>query len=159
MLSYGMMIGQIVLPDEYVLNTQEDYEAHEELVVQCLEWLLDTPLNENRNHRNEVNGFIMIWLSGSPEISLDIKSRAMPFLEQDEELFFTFLHGMSLYKLKHKKEEDLILLHAEGLRAVAKQSLQSEDHVERTKVIKKIVKAHKKSRLIELTREFFENTK
>ena len=141
------------IPEKFLLETKEDYDAQEDLVKDCLKWLLKQPLHKEMNKRNELNAFVMIWLSGSPTVELNIKSSAMPFLDTDEELFFTFVHGMALYKMNHPDETDEVKLHTQGLISVAEQILQSEDHVKKTKEIKKLLKVYKKGSMNSYVRE------
>lgn len=144
------------IPDEFSLNTLEDYQQHEALLKKGLAWLLNTPLDEFVDERNEVNAFVLLWLSGSPYVKLEISSDVLPFLETDPDLIYPFMHGMALYKLNHGKCEDSIQLHAEGLRGVAKAVSQSHN-VKKTRDIRALLKAERKGRIVAHTAGLLRN--
>lgn len=145
--------AQPTLPDEFELNTPEDYPQYQEIVIESLQWLLKTPLEEEVNLRAKQNAFDLIWLSGSPTISLDIDSKAMPFMENHEELFYTFIHGIALYQLKHPDEKiDKVKLHSYGLKAVAEMVIRSHN-IDMDSTLRKIVKAYRKKQIKEYTQE------
>ena len=137
------------IPDSLVMHSAKDYDNHMALAKKSLAWLINTPLDEHVHKRNEVNAFVMLWLSGSPTITLEIDSKATPFIHEDETLIFPFIHGMALYQLGHPECTDRAKLHAEGLRTVNKASKQSRC-VKSSKSLKAISKAAKKKRLSDL---------
>lgn len=144
------------LPEEFVLDTPEDYPQYQELVIESLQWLLRTPLEEAVNLRAKHNAFDLIWLSGSPSVSIDINSKAMPFMENHEELFYTFMHGMAMYQLKHPDAEvNEIKLHSYGLKAVAEMVLKSYD-IDMDPTLRKIIKAYRKKKIKEYSKKLLE---
>ena len=141
------------IPDDIRLNQASDYSQYESLVKKSLAWLLRTPLDEHVEKRIEVNAFVMLWLAGAPDVKLDIDSDAMPFLADDENLIFPFIHGMALYKMGHPHESDKVKLHAEGLRSTA-QAIEQSSCVKKSKTIKALLKADRKGELEELVTEW-----
>lgn len=141
------------IPDDLILQSDEDYAGHLALARKSLAWLINTPLDEHIDKRNEVNAFVMLWLSGSPTITLEIDSKATPFIHDDETLIFPFIHGMALYQLGHPECKDKSKLHAEGLRVVNKANKQSKC-VKSTKTLKAISKAEKRKNLAKLAEEW-----
>lgn len=139
------------IPDEFVLTTEEDYRGYEALAKKGLAWLLDTPLDQFVEERNEVNAFVLIWMSGCPYMKLDITSDVLPFLDTHPDLIYPFMQAMALYKLNHGKCEDSIQLHAEGLRGVAKVVKLSD--IKKSKEIRTLLKADKKGRLVQHTED------
>jgi hypothetical protein len=141
------------IPDDLVLQTDKDYEDHLGLARKSLAWLINTPLDEHLDKRNEVNAFVMLWLSGSPTITVEIDSKATPFIHDDETLIFPFIHGMALYQLGHPACDNKAKLHAEGLRVVNKANKQSKC-VKSTKTLKAISKAAKRNNLAQLAEDW-----
>ncbi|MCB0761377.1 MAG: hypothetical protein KDC12_07650 [Flavobacteriales bacterium] len=135
------------VPDALVLNVAEDYAQYQGLVVKCLSWLVSTPSDVQIPEREELNAFVILWLSGAPDITVDVTTDCMPFLKDHEDLFFTFLHGMALFQIKHPAENDPARLHEAGLEAVVFQV--KETKCKRTPELKEILKAERKGRLYE----------
>lgn len=147
-VGYGQSSGPR-LPKDLVLEKAEDYREHEGLAKKCAAWLINTPLDKEVKKRNELNAFVMMWFSGSPDYTLVIQSEALPFLADHEELLFPFIHGMGLYVLGHPQETDAVKLHAEGLKAVS-IAVNSSKCVQKDKVLKSILKAERRGKLTEL---------
>ena len=152
LLSIGLL-AQPSIPEEFDLTHGEDYAQYEPLVIESLEWLLKNPIDQDLEKRTELNAFVMIWLSGSPNIEMQINSTWLKFTEENEELFFTFLQGMALHQLEHPKEKDLVRLHAQGLNAVARQVIECQGCVKSNKALKKLIKAYKKGKMMSYVEE------
>jgi hypothetical protein len=138
------------VPEELVLTEAAHYSEHKTLVKKCLSWLVKTSKDECVETREELNAFVILWLSGAPDITVDVSTDCMPFIEENEDLFFTFLHGVALYQMNHEKESDPIVLHAHGLKAVAFQLRESK--CTKSAESKKILKADRKDKLEEYAR-------
>lgn len=105
MLDLNSAAQNVHVPQNYSLETSSDYRANAPAVKKCLEWLLETPLHEFPDKRDEVNAFVMLWLTGTPTLTVETKSSLMPFIEKNEELFYTFVHALSLYHIKNREVE------------------------------------------------------
>lgn len=139
------------VPEELVLNEAADYAEHKALVKKSLSWLVKTPMDECVEAREELNAFVILWLSGSPELLVDVKTSCMPFIADNEDLFFTFLHGVALYQINHRQETDPVVLHAQGLKSVAFQVRETK--CPKTPELKAILKADRKNKLKEYATE------
>jgi len=128
------------IPEEYSWETPEDYARDSALVRRCLEWLCEADLREEFQSRSNANAFVMIWLSNSPWIQLDINSDALAFMPRNPDLFFVFTHGMALHKMTHPTETGKIKLHAEGLKVVA-SLVKENDALRKEDYLKPILKA------------------
>lgn len=134
------------VPAEFSLETAADYKKYEALAEKCMIWLLQNPIDEYPEQREELEAFSMLWLSGSPEVHLDIQSKVLPCLQQHPELFPVFICGMGLYQMQHPREMDEVVLHAEGLRAVGRMTKQSKS-LKRERCLKPLKRACRKSTL------------
>lgn len=103
-ISAQMTFGQdIYVPKKYKLENSSDYRAHAPAVERCLKWLLDTPLHEYPEKRAEANAFVMLWVTGTPTMTIETSSSLMPFIKKNEELFYTFVHALTLHHLQHEE--------------------------------------------------------
>jgi len=136
------------LPSGKSWNTPAGYSASKDSIEKVLRWLCNTPLNVQILQRSEANACVLIWLAGTSEVTVNVDTRSLPFLELDEELLFPVVHGMTLYQLNHPKECDLIKLHAKGLENLAYLALQSEA-LRSEKMLKPLFRAHRRGELNE----------
>jgi hypothetical protein len=133
------------IPEEYSWETPAQYKKDQGDIKKCLEYLCDAPLSY-QVERSEVNAYVMEWLSGSPDITVDIDTRALPFLSYNEELIFPVVHGMALFQFTHPNITDKVVLHAHGIEVLAK--LVDEDPtLRREEYMKDILKAARRNKL------------
>ena len=77
-LASNLNAQEIVIPNDLKLKTPEDYKATESLILESIEWLQNTPLNENPNKRLELNAFFVQWISGSPTVTIELHADIAP---------------------------------------------------------------------------------
>lgn len=147
-----MMLGSMAqdgaprVPVNFSLETPEDYSEHEALAKKCMGWLVSHSLDEFPEKRTELNAFALLWLSGTPAYKLEIQSGTIPCLKENDDLFPVFVYGMALYQMRHPSESDTVVLHAEGLRAVAKVGSLTRS-IKRKKCMRRLRSVARKSRL------------
>ncbi len=81
------------VPKNYTLVKAEDYAPYEKDVIACVNWLQKTPANEQNSLRADVNIFLMKWLSGSPNIHIEIKPEVVTFMGANPDLLMLFMGG------------------------------------------------------------------
>ncbi len=146
------------LPEKYEWNTAEDYANDKDLVKKTLRWLCNTPLGVEVQKRSVANAFVLEWLAGTPELTMNVDTRVLPFETDHPELLYTFMHGMALYMLEHPKETDQIKLHTQGLKVVAELALSSKE-LSKSRSLKRLLRADRKNKLREYTKELLEEKK
>lgn len=138
--------GRPVLPKEYNRSTAEDFRKDQDLVEKCLVWLCKTPINEDVAYRSEVNYFVMEWLAGSPQITVDVKTKYAPFVNDYPELMFSMIHGMALYALRHKAPYEEEKIHFKGLEVVC-DMIETSEKLSQERELRRFLKAKKRDRL------------
>ena len=139
--------GQAVpkIPETYGWTSAEEYHRDLPEIKKCLHYLCIAPLADTIG-RSVVNAYVLEWLSGSPELSVDIDTRSLPFLAENEELIFPVIHGMALYQLEHPKEKDNVVLHAKGLKVLAALA-ESDAELKKAPYLREIFRAAHRKKL------------
>lgn len=140
------------LPKSERWKAAADYTASRDSVVRVLQWLCRTPLNLKPAERSEANACVLIWLSGTSDVTVSVRTAAMPFLEDDEELIYPVIHGMALYQLQHPREKNEVVLHAQGLAVLADLAEQSES-LSRARYLRALLRAHRRNQLEDFVKE------
>ena len=78
-LALNIAAQEFEVPKNYVLKNKADYPKYETDVLKAIDWLLQTPINSQPEKRIEVNRFLIMWLTGSPDVSIEIKSEIVNF--------------------------------------------------------------------------------
>ena len=75
---FGMNAQSTVIPKEIKLETKEDYDKTESLVLESIDWLSENPIPYKKNKRKELNAFLITWVSGSPTVSVELVEGIVP---------------------------------------------------------------------------------
>lgn len=82
MFSLSMLGQDYNVPKNVKLEAKEDYAAYEPQVKETIDWLLNTPLGKDANKRTEANAFLMMWLIGTPNVSMNINADLLFYKEE-----------------------------------------------------------------------------
>jgi hypothetical protein len=69
-------------------------------LFKALDWLINTSPSQQPEKRKEVNGFVIGWLTGSPEVTLEIKTETLTFMEDNPQYLPIFMTGWAKYALE-----------------------------------------------------------
>ncbi|MBL0314773.1 MAG: hypothetical protein IPP69_02990 [Flavobacteriales bacterium] len=139
------------IPEKYVWESEADYKKDEDVVKKTLKWLCQTPYGIDVEQRGLANAYVLEWLAGSPSIRLEINTAHIQFAESTPDLFFSFIHGMALYKMEHPTAKDELSLYNNGFTVVAELAAQSKEY-SKQKELKDLLKAYKKGKVKDYTR-------
>lgn len=146
------------IPAKYGWEKAEDYFHDREHVKMVLKWLCKTPYGENIQQRSVANAYVMEWLAGTPEITINVSTSVILGLEENPDILFSLIHGMALHLMEHPNETDPVKLHTKGLETVAILCNQSKE-LSGDSRIKPLLKAYRRGRIREYTAEKLSGTK
>lgn len=135
------------VPENVVLENASDYADYEDDVIQAVDWLMDTQLAEKTEKRKEVTLFFMLWITGAPDVTIEINTETADFGDCSECLMI-FMGEWTKYVLK-TGDNDLIKGNLTGLEGVITFYQKNEQTIGKNKYIKKLIKLQKKGKLEE----------
>ncbi len=147
--------GQCAAPEVSLhskLETNEDYIESQKEVEKALDWLCTNPLEVCISEREQLNSFVMVWMSGSPEYTLSFEPSCAPFLKADPDLLFPMIHGMSRELLKRPQQNKKQLYRA-GYQTVWKLT-ESKPRKLKSAELKAFHKAMRRDNLDEYLQEY-----
>ena len=83
------------LPQNIELNAKEDYTKYEPVVVEAAKWLEATDLDKDAQKRQEINDFVLQWVSGSSTVSVDITPQLSKIYGKNTQLIGIYLASYS----------------------------------------------------------------
>jgi hypothetical protein len=125
------------VPQNLTLRTNEDYVAQEPNVMAAIDWLMKTPPGDQKEKRQDVDAFLLKWMTGTKAISMGIDSEILTFMESSPDLLTIFMAGWIKNALETKEGDDQVSGNIHGLEAVVdyytkfKQSSAKDKHVEK----------------------------
>ncbi len=103
-----------------VPETKAEFAATEKNFIASVDWLENTPLNENEAKRKEQNTYILAWLINSPTVTLEIQTEVIKFSEKNSDLLLIHMGGWGKYALQNNYSKDNIQGNLAGLRSCIK---------------------------------------
>ena len=146
-ISLSLYAQNFEVPENYKLEKVEDYAPYEKDVVKCVDWLMQTPLNEQVKKREEANAFLLKWLSGSPNVHLEIKMEIVTFMETSPDLLVIYLGGWAKYALESQDFENKQAGSLAGIDSVIEFYTRNKTLIQKDKNIEKYVKMKNKGKL------------
>lgn len=141
----GLFAQEFEVPQNYKLDKAEDYAPYENDVINCVTWLLNTPIDKETSKRKKANEFLLKWITGSPSVTVNIKAEIVTFMDSPD-LFLIFLGGWTKYALETKDESDAAGSLA-GIEAAIDLYLKNKGIIPKNKEVEKYIKMKKKGSL------------
>lgn len=145
----GLFAQEFEVPKNYILDKAEDYAPYEKDVVDCFNWLIETPLNEQEAKRKEANAFLLTWLSGSPEIEIELKQEIVTFMRTSPDLLMIFLGGWGIHSLETRDFNDKVGGNLAGIEAAIEFYKKNKNFLSKDKYMEKYIKLQKNGKLKE----------
>ncbi len=142
------------IPKDYKFEKPEDYKIYTEKIVEGINWLLNSPVDNNKEHRKEVNAFIIKWITGSPDYQLIMDANATPIIEDVEfeynsDVMTAYIGGMLLHSINNTGEVYYLDIQRAGITAVLKLTDNNKKLMKKSKAVKKYRQLKKHNELNE----------
>lgn len=146
-ISFGLFAQDFEVPNNYKLDKAEDYDLYEKDIIKCVDWLVETPINEQATKRKEANSFLIDWVNGSPKVSIDIKPEIVTFMKSSPSLLIIFLGGWAKYSIESKDYKNKVAGSMAGIEAVIEFYTKNKDYIKKDKNVEKYIKMKNKGKL------------
>jgi hypothetical protein len=90
------------LPEGFTFNMHSDMDQYTRYIIPCVNWLQQTPLNEQKAERSKMNFFVLHWLERNPDIDISMPEYSLKFNGIHREFLCLFLEGWIKYVLETK---------------------------------------------------------
>ena len=144
-VSTSLLAQEVEIPNDIKLENAEDYKKTEQLVLDCSEWLLKTPIAENPGKRKEVNAFLMKWMSGSPTVSIELVSGIVPL--DCANCLMSFMSGWTKHSLENDYSKDKIECAVAGAENAIEFYKKNKSVLGKNSDMEKLMKQQKKGKL------------
>ena len=106
------------VPAHLSLSKPEDYGQYEPQVISTINWLEETPANQDVNRRQQAQRFLLQWASGSPRVSIGLQPYVGELAGKNTALLLAFLGGYTRFSLQHPEQQDALARNAAGVRSM-----------------------------------------
>lgn len=140
----GLNAQQFNVPTEVTLEEPADYAQYENDVINCYEWLKATAPGEEQMKKDEANKFMITWILGSPNVSVEINPNIVTFMETSPEMLSIFLGAWAHYSLTNDHTQDKVKCTEAALNAVIDYYETFKDEVKKDENIEAFIKMKEK---------------
>ena len=143
----GLFAQAFEVPKNFNPKTADDYAPYEADVIKSVDWLMSMPFVLEKQKREQVNAFLLKWITGSPNVHIDIKPEIVTFIGGTPDLLMIFMGGWTKYSLETKKFDDKVGGSLAGLNSVIEFYLNNRKSLPKDKNIEKYIKMKEKGEL------------
>lgn len=126
-------------------KTKEEFVKSEPNVLATIDWLENTPVNEEKDKHKVQYALLLGWLSNSPTVTVTLNSKVLTFTKKNEELLMFFMAGWTRYALENDYSKDIEKGSLAGIRSVIK--VYQKGGLKKDKNIQKLIDLDEKGEL------------
>ncbi len=105
LVSTNSLIAQdFQVPTDVNFQTDQDFKNAEVDVVKAVNWLENTPVNMETDKRKDVNSFLMKWMTGTPNVSIELAQFQTDLTDKNPDLLMIYMAGWSKYAIENPSE-------------------------------------------------------
>lgn len=94
-------------PERPDLNNAADFKRYEPDVIAATTYLKSTPLGVDTAHRKQVAGFLMQWLIGSPDVSINARASILAYVSEPADLMLLYMGGWGVHVIQTSDTTEL----------------------------------------------------
>ncbi|MBS0030701.1 hypothetical protein ACTJJ0_26700 [Chitinophaga sp. 22321] len=140
-------------PDDSQLKAKEDYAKYESLVKDVADWLEETDLDKQPELRQEINVFILRWLTGSPNVTVVVSPAFAELVEKNPKLIAVYMARYASYCITNNTYKDPVPPTKAALLSIVKVCGKGIE-ITKTKAIKKLLTAVDENKLDEYIKKY-----
>ena len=136
---------QLSVPEVNYASAQ-DYGEQKDKVLEVIEYLQHSPANTQKATRRAATSFLIVWLEGTPDITVTLGPIATPFMQYGEGLAI-FLGGYTKYALTAPGTVDPLSANLAATQAVLDYYRRNKSVYGYDKELEKLVKKEERGKL------------
>ncbi|WP_299339393.1 hypothetical protein [uncultured Psychroserpens sp.] len=139
--SLSFQAQEFNIPDNYSLTSEADYKKHQQDALDAINWLENTPLNEQESKRKNVSAFVMQWLTGTPTVTISVSAYIVEVAEKNPDLLLTFLAGWAKHAIENSRKLNEMEGNVAGMKSVLKVYENNKDSgIKKDRALEKLLK-------------------
>lgn len=142
----GLGAQSFELPENWA-DQEKDYAEYEGYVLEGIDWILTTPLDQEPEHRKRVNTFLMEWMTNTPDLTLVLELDILRFIQDSDELLMIFMGGYTRYALNAGEDHTLIDANTAGIETVIEFYNLNREELGQIDRIEKYIKLQREGNL------------
>jgi hypothetical protein len=88
-------------------GTKEEFISSEKKVLATINWLENTPLDQDKKKHKEQYALLTAWITNSPTVTIELNANVLTFSKKNSELIMFFMAGWTKYSLENNYSKDI----------------------------------------------------
>jgi hypothetical protein len=126
-------------------TTKEGFIASEKNVLATIDWLENTPIDQETNKRKAQSALLLAWLINTPTVTIEFNAAITNFNKKNADLLTIFMGGWTRYTLQNNYSKDVVMGSLAGIKAVTKAYKTGQ--YKKDKEVQKLVEMEEKGEL------------
>lgn len=101
-------------------TTKEEFIKSEPAIISLVDWLENTPLDQEPDKRKRMYAILLAWLTNSPTVTVEVNQKVTPMSKKNPDLLAIFLGGWTKYSLQNSYSKDPVKGNLAGIKSVIK---------------------------------------
>ena len=80
----GARAQELLIPHDYTETSPQELHLYEQNVLDCVEWLVNTPVDEQSADRQNVRKFVLEWIQATPNVAVYLDPQLMEFTQDSK---------------------------------------------------------------------------
>lgn len=119
--AFMLRAQEFEVPADYSFESASDYAKYETDILNCIDWLESSPLGFQPEKRKDAAAFLLTWVSGSPDVSIELNEKMIWYIESNPELLVIFLGGWTRLAIQNPADgKDVVKGSLAGIESVLK---------------------------------------
>ena len=127
-------------------TTKEEFIKSEPAVINTINWLENTPLEQDAEKRKLLAANLVAWLANSPTVTIEVNSKVASFVKKNNELLIIYMGGWAKYSLQNSYSQDEVKCSVAGIKSAIKV-YQSEKSLKKDKQMDKLIELDTNNKL------------
>lgn len=133
------------------LPKKKEFKASEPSFIASVNWIENTPFDEEPEMHAHQYAMIVGWMSDSPTVTITLNGYILNYTKQNKELLSFFMGGWGRYALENNYSEDELQGNLAGLRSMIK--IYKTGKLKQDEAMQKLVELEEKGELEEWVEE------
>jgi hypothetical protein len=135
-----------------VPKSTSEYLNTEKNALATINWIENTPLNQEELKHKQQYSLLVSWISGSPNVNVYITEAMISYTNKNKELLVFFMAGYAKYCLTHNYSKDPVQGSLAGIRCAIK-TYKKGINIEKDDDMEKLIKLETENKLEEWVKE------
>ncbi|MBP1629262.1 MAG: hypothetical protein H6Q15_155 [Bacteroidetes bacterium] len=152
-ISVNSFAQSFELPKNFKMETPQQSEKYDDLILPAIEWIMMTPPNIQERKQLETKKFLLEWSAQTEKVSVSIGTNVAKLYEKNEDLILIYVLGCVKYVLETNDNLDKEKINLSGFELAIDYYTKNKKLLKKDKNLEDLIKKRDNGTLKEYIKE------